>query len=204
MKKILKDNHAQGGVITFFIGVMLAVVIGINVAWPVMDSAINSGNGAYATLTFTGNTWCGQMVNVTPSPGASTIHFYINVSGLGCAVPNAGFAVVTMTTPHNTSTASATNLTTAINANASISGTMTATNPSAGVIQLNYNTHGAAGNNAGVVLAESVTNATWSGTTLSGGVSDASTMPTAASTIVAQLPLFLVLVLLMVLVKALI
>lgn len=37
----LKSTLAQGGVIGFFIGAMIAVVIALQVTWPVMDSVIS-------------------------------------------------------------------------------------------------------------------------------------------------------------------
>ena len=204
---ILKGTRAQGGAVSFFIGAMIAVVLGLSVAWPVMDSAINSGSGAYATLTLTGNSSCGQLINVTNAAGTK-VTFQLNITGV-----NQGYCALPLTTPYdvvqikenwNTSTVTALNLTTNMNANASISGTMTAVSGGAGKIVLQYNTHGSAGNLAGVVLAETLANGAWSGTTLSGGVSDATTMPSAAGTLVDQLPLFLILVLLMVFVRTLI
>lgn len=200
--EIDKGTLAQGGVIPFFIGAMIATLIGLSVAWPVMDGAINGGSGASATLTFSGNVTCNQLVNVTNGAGTKAV-FEFNITSGGCTAANTGFATVTLGANQNTSTISATNLTTALNANATVSGTMTASNPSAGVVTLTYDTHGAAGNLAGVVLAEGVAG-TWSGTTLSNGVSDATTMPSAAGTIVDQLPLFLVLILLMVFVKVIV
>lgn len=200
--EINKGTLAQGGVIPFFIGAMIATLIALSVVWPVMDGAINGGAGAYATLTFSGNATCNQLVNVTNGAGAKAV-FEFNITDGGCVAANTGKATVTLGHYHNSTSESATNLTTALNANATVSGTMTATNPSAGVVTLTYDTRGAAGDLAGVVLAEGVAG-TWSDTTLSGGVSDASTMPSAAGTIVDQLPLFLVLILLMVFVKAIV
>jgi len=199
----IKDTSAQGGAIPFFIGAMLAVIIALAVAWPVMDSAINGGSGADATFTLSGNVTCHELVNVTNGAGTLSI-FEFNITSGGCTAANAGYATVTILAGQNTSTIAATNLTTVMAANATITGTMTATNPSAGAVTLTYNTRGAAGDLAGVVLADAVANGAWDGTTLSGGVSDATTMPGAAATLVDQLPLFLVLVLLMVFVKALV
>ncbi len=199
----IKGTKAQGGAIPFFIGAMLAVIIALAVAWPVMDSAIYGGGGATSTLTFSGNASCGELINITTSAGTK-VTFEMNVTGAAnCAANYGGYDDVVMALNTNDSTRAAANLTTSINANASITD-MTATNPSAGVVVLTFDTHGAAGDNAGVVLAEGAAAGAWSGTTLSGGVSDATTMPSAAGTIVDQLPLFLVLVLLMVFVKALI
>lgn len=38
---IFEDTKAQGGIIGFFIGAMIAVVIALQVTWPVMDSVIS-------------------------------------------------------------------------------------------------------------------------------------------------------------------
>ena len=205
MRNLLKDNRAQGGAVAFFIGAMIATIIGLSVAWPVMDSALNNGNGAFATFTLSGNVTCGELVNVTNGAGTQAIfEFNVTNAGASCAAKNAAYDDVVLALNQNSSTIAATNFTAALNANSTVSGTMTASNPSAGVVWLEYNTHGAAGDNAGVVLSEAVTNGVWSATTLSGGVSDASSLPSAASTLADQLPLFLVLILLMVFVKAII
>ncbi len=37
----VSDTAAQGGIIGFFIGAMIAVVIALQVTWPVMDSVIS-------------------------------------------------------------------------------------------------------------------------------------------------------------------
>lgn len=42
--KIIKDTLAQGGIIGFFIGAMIAVVIALQVTWPVMDSVISGAS----------------------------------------------------------------------------------------------------------------------------------------------------------------
>lgn len=46
---ILKDIKAQAGTIGFFIGAMIAVIIALQVAWPVIDVSINSAGGADPT-----------------------------------------------------------------------------------------------------------------------------------------------------------
>ena len=38
---MVMDTSAQGGIIGFFIGAMIAVVIALQVTWPVMDSVIS-------------------------------------------------------------------------------------------------------------------------------------------------------------------
>ena len=42
--KITSNIYGQGGIIGFFIGAMIAVVIALQVTWPVMDSVISGGN----------------------------------------------------------------------------------------------------------------------------------------------------------------
>ena len=39
--RAIKSTVAQGGVIGFFIGAMIAVVIALQVTWPVMDDVIS-------------------------------------------------------------------------------------------------------------------------------------------------------------------
>jgi len=39
-KKLVHDTRAQGGIISFFIGAMIAVVIALQVAWPVVDQVL--------------------------------------------------------------------------------------------------------------------------------------------------------------------
>jgi hypothetical protein len=203
MKTKQTNTLAQGGAISFFVGAMLAVIISLSVAWPVMDSAINGGSdSASGTLTLTGNTSCGQYINVTNAANTKA-PFYINITAGGCSAPPSGVAIVTIPAASNTSTVSAANITTAMNANATISGTMTATNPSAGVVRLTYNIVGTPGNS--VITTETLSNGAWGSGTLTGGsYSATNNMSSAASTLVDQLPLFLVLVLLMVFIKAII
>lgn len=42
--KIIKNKVAQGGIISFFIGAMIAVIIALQVTWPVMDAAMTTTN----------------------------------------------------------------------------------------------------------------------------------------------------------------
>lgn len=42
--EIKLDEKAQGGIISFFIMSMLAVIVALSVTWPVIDSALNVGN----------------------------------------------------------------------------------------------------------------------------------------------------------------
>ena len=45
LKYILADIKAQGGIVGFFIGAMIAVIIALQVTWPVIDDVLN-GSGA--------------------------------------------------------------------------------------------------------------------------------------------------------------
>lgn len=200
--KLIKNKRAQGTVVSWFIGIAIAVVVALAVVWPVTDGALNGGAGAYSTLTLSGNVSCNQLVNVTNGAGAKAI-FEFNITSGGCTATTGGQVAVTLGADQNTSTIAATNLTTALNANATISGTMTATNPSAGVVRLTYKTKGQAGSNAGIVLSETLAAGSWSGNTLSNGVSDSTTMPASAQTLIVLIPLFIALVLLMILIRPL-
>lgn len=39
--KLVKDVKAQGGVISFFIGAMIAVIVALQVTWPVIDGVLS-------------------------------------------------------------------------------------------------------------------------------------------------------------------
>ena len=41
MFKSVNDIKAQGGVISFFIGAMIAVIVALQVTWPVIDGVIS-------------------------------------------------------------------------------------------------------------------------------------------------------------------
>ena len=45
LKNMLADIKAQGGIVGFFIGAMIAVIIALQVTWPVIDDVLN-GSGA--------------------------------------------------------------------------------------------------------------------------------------------------------------
>jgi len=199
----IKSTKAQGGAIPFFIGAMIAVLIGLSVAWPVMDSAMNGGSGSSTTLTLSGNVTCGELFNVTDEAGTLTT-FEINLTGMStpCAPINAGHIIVALTSEQNTSTLAVVNISAAINAEADAANVVATVYGS--TVDIEYTTFGSAGASSGYAFNETISAGTFSSASLSGGVADASTMPTAAATIVDQLPLFLVLILLMIFVKALI
>lgn len=198
----IKDTSAQGGAIPFFIGAMLAVIIALSVAWPVMDSAIYDGESAASgSLTLTGNTSCGERVNVTSTSGI-LVPMIVNITE-GCPQVPYGSLNISIGLGGNGTAFSATNISGTINANSTLSAEMAATNSSSGVVTLTYNTIGTPGN--AVLTTETLANASWTGTSLLGGAyNNIHNMSSAAQTLTDQLPLFLVLVLLMVFVKALI
>lgn len=51
LKHILADIKAQGGIVGFFIGAMIAVIIALQVTWPVIDNVLNSGDNITANLS---------------------------------------------------------------------------------------------------------------------------------------------------------
>lgn len=168
---IILDNRASSNPI--LIGIMLIIIgfatlfVGSYIGYALLDSTNSLGDAATGTLTWSGNSNCGDWINVTNVAG-TTANFYINVTGGGCAAEPSGYATVSIDSPYNTSTGTAANLTTAINANATINATMTAANPGAGVVTLTYNSVGDDAN--AVATTESSANATWSAATLTGGV----------------------------------
>jgi len=132
-----------------------------------LDDSVSIPADAYASgsLNITGNVTCGQLVNITAPSGVVT-YFEFNVTDEpSCAAKNGAYDDVVLARYQNTSTIAATNLTTAINANATVSAILTATS-SSGLITVTYDTVGTNGN---IAVSESLTNGAWSGTTLTGG-----------------------------------
>ena len=199
MKKLIRDTSAQGGVAGFFIGAMIAVIIALQVAWPVIDTSIYGGEATSSgTITFSGNVSNGELVNLTW--GDAVYRFEFNTTALGADCQTANCIRVNVTAFTNTSDGAATNLTTAINANASTAALVTATHSTnrttvtADAIGRQYNL---------LATAENAANAAWGAETLTGGSNGTTAnMSTSATTLVDQIPLFLVLVLLMVFIKA--
>jgi len=199
MKSLAKNTSAQGGIITFFISAMIAVVIALQVAWPVVDDVIYSESAAAGTLTFTGNVSQNETVNVTS--GSATYAFAFNIASTG--IPAGQIAVNLGAGRNSTATDITTNLTAAINNNATVAALLTATRASATVVTLQADTAGRAGN--GIGTTENTANGAWGAATLTGGLDTVtSNMSSASQTLVEQIPLFLVLVLVMVFVKAII
>lgn len=153
--------------------VLITVVggVGLFISDTVYDTSASTVTSAAVasrgTLTLTGNTTCGELVNVTNVAGSKAV-FVFNQTGAGCAAVLGAYDDVVVPNMGNTSTISATNLTTAINNNATINATMTATNPSAGVVLITYTTAGTVGNT--VATVETLTNGAWDAATLTGGL----------------------------------
>ncbi len=51
LKHMLADSKAQGGIVGFFIGAMIAVIIALQVTWPVIDQVLNSSDNITANLS---------------------------------------------------------------------------------------------------------------------------------------------------------
>lgn len=156
-----------GSVMTLVVGGFFAYIglfLNANTA-AVFDSTLTP-TASSGALTWSGNSYCGDWVNITVANGIP-VSMYINVTGINCGVAPTWADVISLASPANTSTYTATNISTAINANGSLNPTLTATNPSAGVVTLTYNTIGTAGN--GVATTESSVNASWASTSLTGG-----------------------------------
>jgi hypothetical protein len=48
----IESTKAQGGLVGYFIGIMIAVIIALEVTWPVIDDVLNgSGKASIANLT---------------------------------------------------------------------------------------------------------------------------------------------------------
>ena len=206
MKSFIKDKSGQTGMLTFFIGAMIAVIIALQVAWPVIDQSIY-GSGGYATnvFNFTGNSTEGQRINITTAgisnsgDGSNTMCYYFNTSGIGKPV---GCLVVDVRSGANTSTGSATALAASINGDTDFApwGTAAASTTFVTI------TADKAGNIYNWPVSETVTNGAFSkiAAFTGGAFGGILNMGSAASTIVEQIPLFLVLILLMVFIKAVI
>lgn len=154
------------GILAVIVGAaMLYIGLFINATLSGQFDSTLSPASATGSLTFSGNTSCGEYVNITT--GASVlVPLYFNLSS-GCSAAPGGVATVSLAAGGNTSTFSASNLSAAINGNATLSAILTASNSSAGVVLLTYDTTGTAGN--AVATTETAANAAWGATTLTGG-----------------------------------
>lgn len=129
-----------------------------------VDSAVTMPDDAYATgtLTLTGNVTTGEWINITA--GGATYAFYINMTG---TVAPGGWNVVEVTHGYNTSLLAVTNISTAINNNATLAALITATNGTNTTIV----TADAAGETANTYgTTETITNGAWGAALMSGGV----------------------------------
>ncbi len=170
-----KEGNGMVGMVNIVLALMMVVIvgaIGIFIADTTLDATDvqETAVAATGTLTFSGNASCGELVNITTAAG-TLVTFELNITtpdaGI-CAVKHPWTAAVTMAVGHNTSTEAAANLTTAINTNATINASMTATNPSAGVVLLTHDTAGTTGND--VLTAETAAAGAWAAATLTGGL----------------------------------
>jgi len=50
-KQFMADTKAQGGIVGFFIGAMIAVIIALQVTWPVIDEILNGSGNITANLS---------------------------------------------------------------------------------------------------------------------------------------------------------
>lgn len=168
----MKTSSSMGNVQAIVMALILVVVIGA-IGVFIADKTMTANNmqisnvSASGNLTWSGNSSCGNMINVTNFSG-NVAYFYVNITGINCVAVPGGYAAISISSIYNSSVYTATNVTTAMNANVTVSNTMTASNSAASVTKLTYNSAGTGGNS--VTLAESAVNASWDGTTLTGGL----------------------------------
>ena len=206
MKTIQDNIKAQGSVAGFFIMLMLATIVALAVTLPVIDTAINGG-GAYAhgTLTLAGNVSCGQYVNITLANGTKMAYnANFTIPNDGCSIPlDTGTHVYPwpLSSYGNNSTEAAGSLVTALQDDNADGGTMSFTNPSAGVVYGVYSTMGTTGNS--VVTVDNI-NGSWASGTFTGGAFGATqNMSTGSLVLINMIPLFLVLSLLLLFIRPL-
>lgn len=210
LKTRLNNIKAQGGITGFLIMLMLATIVALSVAWPVIDSAIYSGgSAAHGTLTLAENVSCGQYVNITLANGTKMAYnANFTTPEAGCTIPLDTASGVypwplnpSSGSQGNNSTNAATSLQVALQDDNADGGTMSFTNPSAGVVYGLYATTGTPGNS--VVTVENI-NGSWAAGTFTGGAYGATQNMSASSLVlVGLIPLFLVLTLLMLFIRPL-
>jgi len=160
-------------------GVMLVVLlvvlyIGINIIDNVEEAtAVDIGSAATGVFTTTaGNMTDGDMCNITA--GGVTYSFYFNSSADGSAsdAPSECISVGEIAYPWNRSDKVHTNLTAAINGNATLAALITAVNTTAATntTTITADARGAAANSYGTTETGSLSS--WASTTMSGGVDD--------------------------------
>ncbi len=182
IKNLYKDNKAQTQPI--LLGIMVVIMgfgmltIGNYLYFSLASNADAGtqialiGTSATGNLNISGNTSNNDLVNITS--GTAVYRFEFNTSVASPTNCNTANCIIVNVFNTNKSLNSATNLTAAINANASTAALVTATTV-AGTNGYNYTTltytsRGVAGNS--IALAETGTNIAKSGTTLLGGVDD--------------------------------
>lgn len=172
----MKRTNSLDSVTNIIVALVLIVTlgaIGIFIADTTVTTTALTTTSVNATgnLTITGNPNCGELVNITNAAG-TLVTFYLNTTP-GCT-KTAVYNNVNITV--NSSTGTAINLTSAVNTNATLNATLTAANPTVGVMTLTYFITGNAGNS--VATAETMANGSWiNGATLTGGI-NASTVAT--------------------------
>ena len=198
-KSLISDTKAELSYLLVLPIMIIVSLLVISSLGTVLPSSITSheqattGIAASGTLTFSGNVSCNEIVNITNAAGNTAV-FRFNISQIsavnegycGATIPE--YATVNINQMWNTSGAAAQNLTTAINNNATISGTMTAT-VSGNIVTLKYNTVGLTGNK--VATSKQVANALWSGSTLTKGEYQALTWDSGTRNTMTAAPTFL-------------
>lgn len=147
------------------------------------------GTRASGSLTFSGNTTTNELVNITN--GVAIYRFEFNASYMGPSACNTNNCIIVNVNNTNTSIISATNLTNAINNNASVAAFLTASNSVTNVTRLTYISRGTVGN--AITISTNGLNITTSGSTLSNGVNDVTGQASQTSLndyVTVTLPLF--------------
>jgi len=192
-----KDTKAQGNVVSWFITVTIVIIIGLQVAWPVIDNAVSGGASATNNFTYSGNSTAGEYVNVTDDGGV--VHCYIMNSTSGSGTQNGCIRVDISTGV--TPTISAANLTISINSDPFMSGKITATTPVAGTTKITSVKKSAVYNS--YKTTDTVANGAWLASTMTNGITDVSAMPASASVLISLIGLFLALTILMIFIRPL-
>ena len=150
------------GVLALIVAFTIIPIVGSE-----LDASVTIAADAYATgtLNISGNVTCGELVNITSAEGVVTYFEYNVTDEPSCADKNTAYDDVVLARFQNTSTIAATNLTAAINANATVSALVTATSTD-GIITVTSDVVGTIGN---IPVSENLANGAWSSATLLGG-----------------------------------
>jgi hypothetical protein len=176
-RNIIKNENANASVNVIILAIFTAIMgfslltIGGYLYFSIASVAdsgtkiVTMGHQATGSITFSGNTSNGKLFNITNGENIYIFEFNTSTASPSvCSTPNCIIVNVYNT---NTSVKSSTNLTAAINANATVYALVHATDTT-NVTTLTYPTRGIAGNS--IVLSTNSLNAISSG--LSGGVDD--------------------------------